>query len=305
MLANLLGTLGDIVIPSDCEVIFLVVENDDVPRSQAVTKAFRPNNGAPLVYVFEPELGIPIARNRAAREAIAMGADLLAFVDDDEEVTPEWLLRLVAGYRQSEAVLIGAPLRLRPPRGRRLTLSQRMTFRSLSARYERKERRAARRASLNETPGVTVVTNNWLGETALFAEHDIWFDEALRFTGGTDSKFYSEVRQRGLPTGWVKDAFVYETVPQSRLSFYYQFCRGRDQSNTNFHRRLNKAPLARLGLFVSLPLRLVSVLGLALALPFTMGRSYADIARNLGWIVGRITASFGRRSTLYENVTGS
>lgn len=305
MLEALLGTLGQMDVPARCDVTILVVENDEVPRTKAVATTFRAENGVPLIYAHEPELGIPFARNRAAREAISIGADLLAFVDDDEEVARDWLVRLIDGYRQSDAVLLGAPLRLRPPTGKPLNLSQRMMFGSLSARYERKEERAARRATLNATPSVTIVTNNWLGEVGLFRDHGIWFDEKLRFTGGTDSKLYAEVRQRGLSTGWVKDAFVYETVPHSRLSFIYQFRRGRDQSNTNYHRRIQKNPMVRLGLLVSVPLRLLSVGALVVALPLTMGRTYADIARNLGWIVGRITASIGMRSSLYQNVTGS
>ena len=59
------------------------------------------------VYVAEPERGISHARNRAVREA--RGADLVAFVDDDDEPLPDWLRHLVLTQRRT-----GAELRLRP-----------------------------------------------------------------------------------------------------------------------------------------------------------------------------------------------
>ena len=54
----------------------------------------------------------------------------------------------------------------------------------------------------------------------------------------------------------------------------------------------------------SLPLRLALVLALAVALPFTQGRTLLPLARGLGWIAGRIGAVLGTRSRLYQNVTG-
>lgn len=305
MLQALLLSWGRMVLPPDCTLRCLVVENDSAENSRQMVETCRMPNGAALAYVLEPELGIPFARNRAAREAIAGGADLLAFVDDDEEVAPDWLDRLVAGYRRSDAVLIGAPLRIGPLTDPAARWSERLMHRSLSARYLRKEARAARRADLPGCPGVTVVTNNWLAETGLFTEHGLWFDETMRFTGGSDAKFCADARTAGLRVGWVTDAFVHETVPPERLSFLYQFRRGRDQSNTHFLRRIAKRPASRFGVLVSVPLRAVLVMALILALPLTRGRTYVDVARSAGWIVGRLSALAGRRSALYSQVTGN
>jgi len=305
MLGALLQSWGAMALPDNTTIRCLIVENDEAPHSEAAVAAQRPlANGATLDYVLEPEPGIPFGRNRAAREAIAAGHDLLVFVDDDEIVAPDWLERLVAGYRASDAVLMGAPLRVADPVPG-LGLGERMMHRNIVARYARKENRAARRADLHATPGVTIVTNNWLGETRLFTEHGLWFDEAMRFTGGTDSKFYAEARALGLPTGWVADAFVYETVPAERLSFAYQFARGRDQSNTNFRRKIEKRPAARWSALVSVPLKCVAALALGLAVPLTGGRTLLDFARTSGWIAGRVGGFFGRRSALYERITGS
>ncbi|MGA9252400.1 MAG: glycosyl transferase, partial [Roseobacter sp.] len=174
----------------------------------------------------------------------------------------------------------------------------------IEQRYLRKETRAARRADLSGTPGVTIVTNNWLGETSIFEHHNIWFDEKMRFTGGTDSKLSAEVKAAGLPTAWAKDAAVYEEIPKERLSIAYQFKRGRDQSSTNYHRKIDGNAKAKLNVLVSVPIKLVIIAGLIVALPFTGGRTLLDVVRTSGWVAGRFDALFGRRSDLYKTVTG-
>lgn len=304
MLRALVESWGQMQVPPGCAVSCLVVENDSTALSLPVVLAAGDlPNGLALTHVLEPEPGIPFARNRAARESVAQGADLLAFVDDDEVVSPDWLCRMVAGYRASGAVLLGGPLRVAPLIGP-VGWAQRLMYRNVADRYRRKEARAAARAGLDGTPGVTIVTNNWLAETILFSRHGLSFDESMRHTGGTDAKFHADVRRLGLRTAWVADAVVEEIIPTERLSFRYQFRRGRDQSNTAFHRKLADRPLAWLGLIGSLPVRLVMVLALALALPFTRGRTLLALARGMGWIAGRVGAVFGTRSSLYRHVTG-
>ncbi len=305
MLAALIRSWGEMTLPPGCTVRCLVVENDGAPLSEPTVRSAGSvlPNGAGLDYVLEPELGIPFGRNRAAREALADEADLLCFVDDDEVVAADWLERLVAGYRASSAVLLGAPLRAAGPSGHETAL-QRLMLRNISNRYLDKERAAARKATLNDTGGVTIVTNNWLGETRLFRDPGLWFDETMRMTGGTDAKFYAETVAAGLPVGWVPDAFVYETIPPERLSFWYQAARGRDQSNTHMRRKLGQKPARALLGFLSVPLRLVALLAAILLFPFQPDRRFIQIARTAGWLVGVLGIPFGYKSALYKKVSG-
>lgn len=304
MLAALIESWGRMALPVDTTVGLLIVENDDAALCEDQVKNHpQLPNGATVAYVHEPELGIPFGRNRAAREAIAGGADLLVFVDDDETVDPQWLVRLIQGYRDSAAVLLGAPLRIGPPVAG-LTRTERMMHDNITEFYRRKEDRAAKLASLNDTPRVTVVTNNWIAETRLFSEAGIWFDETMRFTGGTDSKFYEEVKRAGYPVGWVRDAYVYETWPKERLSFRYHHGRARDQINNHFHRKMRDKPVSRYGLVLRLPGKLLEAIILAAAVPLTRGRTLLKLAKTTGWISGRVGAAFGVKSKLYTKVTG-
>ena len=151
---------------------------------------------------------------------------------------------------------------------------------------------------------MTIVTTNWLAELSLFTAHGIWFDEALRFTGGEDAEFSAETKRRGLPLGWVPDAPVYETVPRDRLTFVYQYRRGRDQSNIHFRRKLQRNRWMMLSVLFLVPVKLVGAIVLGLGVPLTGGYTLLEFARTSGWIAGRISALFGIRSELYLKVTG-
>ena len=127
----------------------------------------------------------------------------------------------------------------------------------------------------------------------------------MRHTGGTDSKFYAEVIEKNIPTAWVTDAYVYETISEDRLSFLYQYERARDQSNTNF-RRKNKGNV-RLNLMVlaSILMKSFAVAILIITLPISLGLTLMTTARSLGWIAGRIGAIMGSESSLYSKTTGN
>ena len=304
MLNDLLIAWAEMDLPERCRVTFLVIENDNVDRSRRVIH----NNAHRFVdcelrYMLEPEIGIPFGRNRAAREAIADGADVLLFVDDDQVTSHNWLVKMIEGYRNSDAVLLGAPLRARLPK-QMLSPLQRCMYSNIEARYRKKEMRAARLSSSNKISRITIVTNNWLADTSMFRSSGIWFDESMRFTGGSDAKLCAEARKAGLATAWVKDAFVYETVPPERLSFSYQYKRARDQSNINFSRKKEGARRTALTL-LELPYKFLFCALLFASIPLTGGRTLLGAARSIGWIAGRLGYFAGKESSLYAEVTGS
>lgn len=306
MLHQALGSWSRLQAPAGCTVHFLVVENDTREHVRTVVEEHRAQLPfGTLHYCREETPGIPFGRNRAAREALALGCDLLAFMDDDEVAARDWLVRLLEGYRQSRSVLLGGPFFPLPPE-ERLSFWQRRMFACLVAREKRRAKRSRARATLEDTGGRTVLTNNWLGETALFAEHGIWFDEEAGMTGADDVFFHRAVQAKGLPTGWVHEAKVYETTPAERLRFAYQRRRNRDQVNAQFHRRLERARGGVTARFLfELPFKALAVLFCALALPFTAARTLLPLARTVGWIEGRWGAVRGRHFTHYDRVTGA
>ncbi len=304
MVQSLLASWGEMDLPENCDIRCLIVENDDEPRMRSVITA-QPvlNNGVALDYVLETEAGIPFGRNRAAKEALARGDDLLVFVDDDETVAQNWLVKLVNGYRNSDAVLLGGPVRI-APLSVELTSLQAAIHDSLIRRHQKKEKRAQEKAASSTNPNITAATNNWIAETRLFSDENIWFDENMRFTGGTDTKLYQTVKAKGFITGWIKDAYVYETLPVKRLSFRYQFQRAKDHGNNSFNLKMIQKPQSRYTIFLRIPTKVIQLILLTLSIPFTRGDALLKLAHKSGTFYGKLGAALGRRSQHYKKTTG-
>ncbi len=298
MLGMLLESFAAMQPPGEGSVTFLIVDNaPDAPVREQV-EAFAERTGIDVRYVLEPEAGIPFARNRALDAAEAIGADFVAFVDDDEYVAPDWLVRLAAHQRRVGAHLVGGPVRLAPDQASGFL--DRVVERGVRRRYERKEEKNARRQREGRDGGVTIITNNWLGDLAWMRSVGLRFDIALRYSGGSDTALYHKAKSLGAKTAWAPDAVVYETVPADRMSVGYQYRRARDQAATSFWRK--SAADRR-----SAPVNIATAGGkviaggfLVLISPLTAGRTLVDGVRLVGYGLGYGYAMAGRRSRHYE-----
>lgn len=112
-----LGAAIDSLLQQDCpDYEIIVVDNGSSDRTKEVVRQ-RLNN--PLVkYVYEPELGLSVARNRGARET---NAPILAYLDDDAVASPQWLRVIVEAYRENAKLAIaGGKVTLILPEGQHL-----------------------------------------------------------------------------------------------------------------------------------------------------------------------------------------
>ncbi|MBC7144515.1 MAG: glycosyltransferase family 2 protein [Thioclava marina] len=304
MLRDLLKSWGQMALPSNCHVKALVVENDSESFAADVIQTMTPlQNGLVVDHILEAHIGIPFGRNCAARVAIASGSDLLVFVDDDEVVLEDWLIKFVDGYRNSVAVLLGGPVRAAAP-NENLSGLQEIFYESLERIYEKRERRKVERCTLNDCSDQAIGTGNWLAETRLFSEYGIWFDPSLRYTGGEDTRFCSDLAIRGLKTGWVADAIAYETIPAARLTFRYQYRRARDHTNFDTRGRGAISTKDKLKITLKLIPRTLGAFGLLVSVPFTKGRTLLKLAHSAGLIAGRLRSMSRKESKHYEKTTG-
>ncbi|MGI9229505.1 MAG: glycosyltransferase family 2 protein [Gammaproteobacteria bacterium] len=79
--------------PQAIEII--IVDNNPNPETKA--SCDKAAGGLPIAlhYVTEPQPGVTYARNRAVQTALARGTDFVAFIDDDDEPRPDWLIQLL------------------------------------------------------------------------------------------------------------------------------------------------------------------------------------------------------------------
>jgi glycosyltransferase involved in cell wall biosynthesis len=79
----------------------LVVDNGSTDGTKEVVKPYLSHPR--FNYVYEPILGLSVARNRGAKETTA---PILAYLDDDAIASSQWLRVLVDGYEHNEKLAI-------------------------------------------------------------------------------------------------------------------------------------------------------------------------------------------------------
>ena len=309
MLARLLSSWEKLTIPDNVDPVFVVVENDEQELCRKIVdQAKQWLSPYEVIYATEAMPGIPAVRNKAIETAIAAGADLILFVDDDETVSPQWLAEMVRTYQETGAFLIGGPVFGRFASDNTDTFLLRLIRSGLDARYRRIADKAERKLRNNQGHTITVVTCNWLADARLFTDYEMSFDVSLSETGGSDAKFYRTVsKHHNLPTSWSPRAVVYESVPPERLTPQYQYYRGMEQSRNSIHQKLEEYPKVIVFPMVigNIAIRAFTLTALLLTIPFNTGPALVRILRSAGWLTGRISGFFGARSRLYENFNGS
>ena len=294
-----LGALQDMDAPDGYQVTLLIIDND--PERSVFESAESWNalsHRYPLRCVHEPTRGIPAARNRALDEAMAADADLLCFIDDDEQPDSDWLVSLSRCRSQSGAELIGGPVYVTEAPDD-ANFWQRFINASLQARSRRSMARTARRFATGGR--FTIVTNNWMCDLAWLRGAGLRFDEHLQFTGGSDTLFFREAKRAGCKVAWCDAARVRETQPLSRLSLTYQFRRAQSQSINHYRfKRLKPSGFQGAAVALHAGLRLLSG-AILLVVPIYGIASPVIAVRSIGWAFGRWRAIVGRESQLYRS----
>ncbi len=201
-LAACLESLSLLRVDAANELTVVVVDNDPEGSSRIAVADLQGRCRWPVVYDIEPQRGISYARNRAVRVALEQGADFLAFIDDDETATPDWLMELIEVQRRYAADAVSGPV---------------------LPSYEPGIPGWAIRGGFFERPrhptGTALDctrTGNCLISSTMVAGVAEPFDPAFALTGGGDTDFFRRAHQRGARIVWADSAIVYERVPASR-----------------------------------------------------------------------------------------
>jgi glycosyltransferase involved in cell wall biosynthesis len=285
-------------VPEDVLLSIVVVENDEASACKRIVEELAAVADAPpIAYAHEPRLGIPIARNRALELALAQDPDWIAFIDDDEVAPVDWVARFAAASRMLEADVLHGPVEAHADASGETVVP-------------RKRRPSGERLK-------TAATNNTLMRARLVREGagelSLRFNEAMRFSGGSDNDFFSRAVALGAVIRWVDDNIVRETVPASRQTFRWMLERNRRTGGTYVMMRLRNRGV--LHTITHLPLRIIGKLagagGMALAgavfclFDPAMGRNKMRKAMGSAfWCVGALSTLAGWRPQVYATVDG-
>lgn len=201
-LRRLLAALADVRAPALVKLCFVLVDNDRAGSAGAVVEEMRPFLPGECVYVIEPRPGVSQVRNRAI--TLASAATWLAFIDDDETPSPDWLVRLHDEATRHGLVAVSGPVRPHFSRPVRAWL-----LATFELCYVRRK---------PDQPPSELQTSNLLLDRAYLEAEQLRFDEALGAQGGEDTDLCRQIIARGGQIGWREDAVVIEHVTDRRAS---------------------------------------------------------------------------------------
>lgn len=201
-LADTLRSLDAMEMPAGFDIRIIVADNDDTPTARDLVAALSRELTVPIHYRHAPARNISIARNACLD---ASTADFVAFIDDDETATPQWLAELVAMAQQSGVAVVLGPVRARY-RPDAPDWMRRGDFHSTLPVWVRGEIRT----------GYTCNVLLRMGSDSLRGRR---FSLARGQTGGEDTEFFDQMHKAGGRIAFAPEAWVDEVVPRSRAAF--------------------------------------------------------------------------------------
>ncbi|HHY50828.1 MAG TPA: glycosyltransferase family 2 protein [Alphaproteobacteria bacterium] len=182
----------------------VVIDNDPAGTAREPIASYPGTDAFDLVYVHEPQQGIPFARNCALR-SVPEGTDLVCFIDDDEWPADAWLDAMLEVRALTGADCVYGPVEpVYPPNPPRWFVDARL--------FER--RRHKDRARIGHA-----ASNNVMIDLQFVRAQRLRFEERMRFTGGSDYLFFAQAVRKGLRIHWAERALVYDVVPLSRMTW--------------------------------------------------------------------------------------
>lgn len=206
MLQACLRTLAVQTVPEGFRLSIVVIDNEPEPNSATiVARCAEQSPCFPFHYVHQPKRGIASARNAALEAALSLGANWIAFIDDDAQAAPDWLGHLMAPEYLATPVLMGANIYRYPDP---------MPFWVRPSEPKGEEGQECK----------TAYTGN-VRFSADLVKAGLRFDEALGLMGGEDNEFFSRARMLGFGIKRTLRAVTIESAHPERLTYIGQIYR--------------------------------------------------------------------------------
>ncbi len=201
-LEQTLRSLAVVAVPDGADIRIIVADNDDTPSAEGRVNALRASVPHEIVYVHCPSSNISIARNACLDSA---RGDFLAFIDDDETASEDWIIRLIETAEATNADVVLGPVK---------------------AVYSKDAPRWMRRGDFHSTfpvwVGERIVTGYTCNALLRLAAPSLAgrrFNLALGRSGGEDTEFFTHMHRMGGKIAYAPAAWVQEPVPAKRAAF--------------------------------------------------------------------------------------
>jgi glycosyltransferase involved in cell wall biosynthesis len=203
-LAECLQSLEALTREPGMDLSVVVIDNDPGGAARAQVDAARLGFPWRLLYEIEPTRGISFARNRAVRVALEQGVNFVAFMDDDEAASPDWLAHLLRAQRTSGAEVVSGPVE--------------PVYEPDVPKWIVRGKFFARPRYPDGTRLGTAITANCLIDARRLRGDAEPFHPAFALIGGGDTHFFTRLHRDGASIVWAEQALVRERIPGSRAT---------------------------------------------------------------------------------------
>ena len=186
----------------------VVVDNASTDGTRAAVEDVSRRTGRSIRYFCETEKGIAPARNRAVREA---RGEWIAFMDDDEIASSDWLRSLYRVASENGADCVGGAVVLDLPEEELARLGP--VCKSLLGEVPYVGEPVLEKGRVTPSTGNILISRR-VFDTVGF------FDTAMIF-GGSDSDFVHRLRSAGLESWTAPSAVTRHYVPSYRIEYDY------------------------------------------------------------------------------------
>lgn len=282
-LNKLLNSLENLRTPPETNFGIIIVENDTENFSEALIKDFSSRCKFKISYFVETRQGIVYARNRSVAEA--GNYDFCCFTDDDQVVTPDWLMELIKCQKEFDADGVAGPTK--PYFTKEVPLYIEKFHQPNTYQYG------------------TIVESAFTGCLLIRKKYldllDGPFDTRLNFSGGEDSFMTMKISELGGVIRFNPNAIAYEIILDARTTIKYIIKRKYRTSNTELLiKSLTIINFTKIRVLSRLVIRFFY--GLLIILPFFFF-SKTDGLKGLLKIVnavGGFAFIFGKQSQFYK-----
>lgn len=197
-------SLKQIVTQPDWVITVIVADNDDTPTAKDRVAQAASAIPFPVHYIHAPARNISIARNACLKAATG---DFIAFIDDDELASPQWISALMAQMKHNNVVAVLGPVDA--------------VHSDASPPWMVEGHFHDTRPVWVNGVIVTGYTCNVLFRKSAIDALNLTFRPELGRTGGEDTVFLSTLYQNGGMISYAEDAVLYEPVPKTRASLMW------------------------------------------------------------------------------------